>query len=427
MKILFFITSLFFSFNTWAKTLPSLKINETTTNEFQKQSIKLFETVWKKVTTYQNDYNKQNIDLNKIYTDYLPQIKKCQSEKDLIRIINNMLKDFKQSHLALLPPENKKVTEALQRSANTRNSFDSNIKDIPSDIGVRLCLTDDNKICILKIKSNSPAQKIGLEVGDIIKSIDKYKFNTEISSQIPWYIIAQGMLQGLENTPVFITVIKANKKTKDYTLKMCATGEQWIQIGYLPKLLGEFHSEILDGNIGYIYFSPCFSQQIIKFQNAIKKMKNIKGLIVDVRNNPGGLILTSSAIAGWLSDKAIDFGKMNSNGTVLTLKSYPQADAFTGPIALLINKSTGSSAEVFAAGMQDSKRATIIGETTSGQCLPSVFLKLENDFRLQTIFGSFIRSNGGQIEKTGVIPDIKTSIKYSDLINGKDTGVMPEI
>ncbi len=396
-----------------------IKLLTPTTQTFKTKALQMFELVWKEVSKYQKD--SKEINLINIYSRYLQKIENCSSERQLISIINNMLKEFKQSHLALLPPENKEVTKALQISTNAKISSNSNIKDMPSDIGVRLCLTNDNKICVLKVAQNSSGYEVGIEVGDIIKRINNYKFNTNIKTRINWDAIAQGMLEGLENTKVTITIEKPNKKIKKLSVKMRSTGERWIQSGYMPKLLGKFYFEILKSNIGYIYFTPCFSQQIIQFQNAIKNMPDIKGLIIDVRNNPGGMIMTPTAISGWLSDKEIKFGKMNSNGTILTLNSYPQQDAFTGPIAILTNPGTGSASEVFAAGMQDNKRAVIVGETTAGQCLPSIFLKLENNFRLQTVFGSLTRHNGEEIEQIGVIPNIKCQVKYSDLIKGKDT------
>ncbi len=82
---------------------------------------------------------------------------------------------------------------------------------------------------------------------------------------------------------------------------------------------------------------------------------------------------------------------------------------------------TGSAAEIFAAGMQDAKRAKIIGERTAGKCLPSIFIKLKTGFRLQTIAGNCTRANGEEIEIKGVTPNIKLKMKYKDLIQGKDS------
>jgi carboxyl-terminal processing protease len=126
------------------------------------------------------------------------------------------------------------------------------------------------------------------------------------------------------------------------------------------------------------------------------------------------------ALGGWLSEKAVNFGSMPTRDTTLYIQSNPQKDAFTGPIAILINKGSVSASEIFAAGMQDDKRAVTVGQGTPGMCLPSSFVLLSGDYRLQTVFGDFIRANGERIEKKGVKPDMEVKITRADLTKGKD-------
>jgi carboxyl-terminal processing protease len=90
---------------------------------------------------------------------------------------------------------------------------------------------------------------------------------------------------------------------------------------------------------------------------------------------------------------------------------------------VLIDKNSYSSAEIFAAAMQDGKAAKLFGSTTSGKCLPSQFLKLKSGFRLQTIFGDYIRPNGKRIERLGVKPDCPVTLSAAELHSGIDNVV----
>ena len=418
-------------------------------NSFSQRGIDTLEEVWNSVKKYHYD-DSINEKLDVIYKRYKPLAAQAKSDSEIADIANKMLQELKQSHLYLLPPENKTVIEALQVSENVKKTVSnkpkkdfkekavekiketdiisnmlspiSDSKDVnqPADIGVRLCLAD-NKVCVLDVKSNSPADKAGISIGYVISEVNGVKINPQIKSFYPWDVITERMFQGKLGTEIYLSVITREGEEKKLTLKLAPTGKKWISMGYMPKIIGEFQYKILPGNIGYIFFSPCFTQQIMEFQYAIMKMEKIDGLIIDVRNNPGGILFTPSAITGWLSDKEVDFGIMDMKGTELNIKSYPQADAFTGPLVVLTNRGTGSAAEIFAAGMQDAKRAKIIGERTAGKCLPSIFIKLKTGFRLQTITGNCIRANGEEIEIKGVTPNIKVKMKYKDLIQGKDS------
>jgi carboxyl-terminal processing protease len=152
----------------------------------------------------------------------------------------------------------------------------------------------------------------------------------------------------------------------------------------------------------------------------IGKLRNIKGLIVDMRGNIGGLLMYPPWLAAWCCPETVFFGKLIMHGTPLEPRSFPQSKCFKGPLAILIDQDSYSCAEIFAAGIQDGKFAKLFGTTTSGKCLPSVFLKLPSGFRLQTITGSILRVNGKQIEKIGVKPDSKVILNADCLRKGHD-------
>ena len=391
--------------------------------EFQKTALKTMKEMWNTVRDRHYSKSLPGVNWDDIYKEYLPQVKKCQDQSELLAVLNRMVKELGLSHIYVLPPENSLTKKAISACREARKNLpapSSAALRVPGNPGLTLCLAD-GRVCVLRVKPGLPADKAGIRSGDAIVGINGFVFDAKKKSEIPWDVIATHMLVGYPGTELSVDIENAKGEARTIKLKCVADGSRWLQIGAMPPIPGTFYSEIISEQIGYIYFSPFFPEQSVKIRDALKgKLKDVKALILDVRNNPGGMLIIPHGIAGWLSDEELEFGKMPIRGTTLTLRSYPQDNAFAGPIAVLINNGSGSAAEVFAAGMRDNDRAVLVGEKTSGQCLPSVFLFLSTGYRLQTVFGDFISKNGAGIEKIGVDPDIKAKQKRSDLINGKD-------
>lgn len=410
------------------------------TDQFRKISEKTLEETWQALLKHHYDSNSSK-EWQEIYETSRPEILKSRNNREIALSINKMLSRLGQSHIHLLPPVSRSVKKAIVFQKKSRDTKPNESKSTPekidnpevkkessnihkgkaADPGLRLCVADD-KICILEVCKASPAGDAGLRIGDVVSEIYGLKFDLSQYSDCPWDVIAEGMLMGNYGTSVPLTVVDREGNSRKISLKRKSLYGPWIKMGVMPKIAGKVEHKILEGNIGYIYLTPCFPQQIIKMQKLLSnELKDCKALIVDVRNNPGGMMFMAQGMAGWISDQQLEMGTMKTREFPLQLKSSPQESAFTGPLAVIVNKGTFSTAEVFAAGMQDNKRAKVFGETTGGQCLPSIFLALSTGFRLQTIFGDFERMNGERIEKKGVVPDFKVKQKHEDLRSGIDT------
>lgn len=398
-------------------------------SNFQKIAEKTLDETWNTILKNNYDKNTKNGEWDKIFNKHQPLILKSTNNSELLASVNLMIEELGQSHIRLFPPMSRKEKKAIKVQQKTRKDSsalltkkkDKRKKNRPADPGLRLCVAD-GKVLVLNVRKKSPADNAGIKMGDEIISIYGLKVDTSICTDSPWDAIIEKILSGNSGTVVSIKI--RNRKGKIEHLKLKREqipGSRWIRLGAMPKFSGKVEHKLLKDNIGYIFFSPCFPQQIVEMNRLIRHdFKDVKGVILDVRNNPGGMMLVPQGIAGWVSEKKLNFGKMIMRGMPLKLESYPQESAFTGPLAILMNKGTGTAAEVFAAGMQDNKRAELFGEKTSGKCLPSMFLILSTGFRLQTVFGEFIRFNGKTIETKGVIPNFSLPQKKEDLISGID-------
>lgn len=380
--------------------------------------------VWNAISerNFVKDFDKKY--RKKILDKYLPLAMKCKTDAEIAEVLNKMIAQIGQSHIKVFPPvgfaamaANKAVLQQMLPPRGT--------PFVPAGVGVQVCRVEDS-IRILYVKPGFPAAMAGIKPGDKIESINGLKIVPEQSSAIPWTLLGERLLWGLPKTKVKLQLsrpgLNGGKERKlSYTLTRKANGGIWFQLGIMPRFASLYESRILPGNIGYIRFTVFTPAMVMFVRNDIMgKLKNVKGIVLDLRNNPGGIIISPQFLAGWLSPKPVYFGQLISDRNKMTFKSYPQSVGFKGKLAILINGGSASAAEVCAAGFQDSDAAEIFGIRSSGECLPSMFIQFPDGFRLQTVSGNLIRANGKTIEHVGVSPDVEVKQTVQGLLKGQD-------
>ncbi len=256
-------------------------------------------------------------------------------------------------------------------------------------------------ITIISPFPGSPAQRAGLIAGDLISHINGEKVDDLTSNE------ASIKLRGEPNTEVTITVYR-NGASFDITLKREKITTPTVE------------SEILDGDLGYVILSEYSPQTGTQLQKKVAELakQDIKGLIIDERNNPGG------AVDGALQAANIF---LPSGKTLVTIQGRKgtkndQRYVSTGtmsfpediPIVILTNGGSASSAEIFAAALHDNKRATLIGTKTFGKGIVQDVFKFGEGFA-QITTAHYYTPNNVNIHGVGIEPDIiSEDIKLKD-------------
>ncbi len=172
-------------------------------------------------------------------------------------------------------------------------------------------------------------------------------------------------------------------------------------------LQADYRAERLSDTVGLVAFSLFVPEVIKRFRQDLKTtLAGCRGIIIDIRDNPGGVTDAAVYLASWCAPRSIPLGEMIINGVKLSPRSTPQKNGFRGKIAILIDNDSGSTSEIFAAAMQDAGHARLFGAATPGQCLPSQIIAMPDGSRLQTVFGDIRRPDGRRIEGIGVTPDV---------------------
>ncbi|MCW3172257.1 S41 family peptidase [Shewanella subflava] len=259
--------------------------------------------------------------------------------------------------------------------------------------------TDDGQITIVTPFKDSPAERAGIEAGDkIIKFNDMQVDETNYQA-----VLTEIRFHSTHNFGINLTVKKINSHQEvSFTLQPDFVYIQSIE------------SQIIDGDIGYIHLTSFQEGAADAIMKQAKEWQNIalKGIILDIRNNPGGLLEQAISIA----DLFLEQGKIvSTNGRFFDANEDYYASGqsiFTHlPMAVLINKGSASASEVLAAALQENHRATLLGETSFGKgTVQSIIPILGHSNAVKLTIANYSTPNGNNIHEKGIDPDIEISI-----------------
>ncbi len=323
------------------------------------------------------------------------QYVKEPKEEDLIEsAINGMLTslDPHSSYLNSKDFDNMRV--------QTRGEF--------GGLGIEVTMEDELVKVVTPI-DDTPASKAGVLAGDLISKIDGENVRG-LSLQN-----AVEKMRGPVNTPIVITVIrKGADEPFDITIIRAVIKVRAV------------HHRIEGGDIGYIRISSFSEQTYSGLEKAMKKIREevgddkVKGFIVDLRLNPGGLL--DQAIN--VSDAFLDRGEIVSTrgrdpDETRRYSARPGDISGGKPVIILVNGGSASASEIVAGALQDHKRATILGTRSFGKGSVQTIIPLGSNGALRLTTALYYTPSGKSIQGKGIVPDIKVSQPLPDELKGK--------
>lgn len=279
----------------------------------------------------------------------------------------------------------------------TTEEMNSLIEDTEGNyVGIGVYLvnnTADNTILIVGVIEDSVAEQVGIKAGDIIKKVDGVEYKGEQLDQ------ATDVLKGEEGTDVNVTIIRDSEE-KEFTIKRSN-----IKIKSV-------YSEMKSDNIGYIKISSFNEGTSEEFKDAYENLKkdNLSGLIIDLRNNGGGLVSESLNVAETMVEKGktllITANKENKE-EIKKSKETPIVDV---PVTVLINQNTASASEILAGILRDDCNYKIIGTTSYGKGVIQTIYSFTDGSGLKITSEEYFTPNHNTINKVGIVPDIQVKL-----------------
>lgn len=256
---------------------------------------------------------------------------------------------------------------------------------------------DTMQVTVNHVYEDSPAEKAGIQDGDILVQVDDISATSMELTELVTHI------RGEKGTKVHL---KLYRKGQTGYLEMDVTRD----IVDVPTLTGQ----MLDDGIGYIMIAEFGDKTATEFADVVADLKSqgMKSMIVDLRDNPGGMINSVTDILDQILPEGVTVWTEDKNGNRKEYKS--DAACMDYPMAVLINENSASSSEIFAGAIRDFKYGTLIGTTTFGKGIVQSIRQMADGSAFKLTTAKYYTPNGENIQGEGIDPDIELEYEYLD-------------
>ena len=272
-------------------------------------------------------------------------------------------------------------------------------------IGISMSNSKEGLIKVIQVFDGSPAQEVGLKSGDFIKSIEGKEFAGNQLEE------AVALIRGKDGSKVNMKILRVSEDNPK--------GEEInVEVERRDVKVDTVKSQTLNLKgikVGYLRLTAFDDVTWEDFKDQYAKLKNegVQGLVLDLRNNPGGALDVCLNIADTFLDEGVVVTTEDKDGNVVSEKSDAEYDDI--PMVALINENSASASEILAGALKDRGRAKIVGEKSFGKGVVQKIFPLDNGAGAKITISEYKTPNGEKINKVGVKPDIVVENKNPDL------------
>ena len=351
----------------------------------------LYDDVWKIVNKKYYDPTNNSQDWEKWRYRYENKLK---TKEDAYVAIGTMLASLNDPYTRFLDP--KEFSEETQ-------SIKGSLKGIGTQIGIR-----DGELVIIAPLEDSPAERAGLLADDRILEI-----NGESTKGIN-IDAAADKIRGEKGTTVTLLIQRKGVPNKLYSVV-----RDEIEVKSV-SCKPPFETTKIPNDIQYIRLSSFISKNAAgEIESILNNSSGMKGFIIDLRSNPGGLLTNAIYISDMLLKGGVIVSTVDRDSYKTTTRARLE-QVTDKPIVVLINKGSASASEILSGALKDNHRATIVGEQSFGKGLVQEINKLPDDAGMNITIQRYLTPSGNDINKKGITPDVVVELTQKDAEAKKD-------
>ena len=255
---------------------------------------------------------------------------------------------------------------------------------------------EDGFVKVIAPIDDTPAQRAGVEAGDVIVRLDEKPVKGMSLEE------AVNLMRGKPGSEIVLTIVRENQ---DKPIKITIVRD-------VIKVVS-VKNRMLDGGFGYIRLSHFQSRTTEDMLKAISKLRSeaggeLKGLVLDLRNNPGGVLNGAVAVSdAFLTDGLIVYTKGRVDESQLNFKAAPDDVLEGAPMVVLVNGGSASASEIVAGALQDHKRAVIMGSRSFGKGSVQTIIPINDSSAVKLTTARYFTPSGRSIHAEGIVPDIE--------------------
>lgn len=345
---------------------------------------KVFDRAWDLVDKKYFDASFRGKDWPALRRQYRPEALAAADDTKLYAVINRLLAELRESHLVALPPRQAHEFRTHHRAA----------------VGMRWRVVEGRRV-VTEVVPGSPAERAGVQVG--------------------WLPLARDGVPLDDETP---TTTEVGRKI---AYEFLDAGDQRVTRTMTASLLTfeRREAEVLEGGVVRLRFDSFSAQNVRWLKNQLVQHREAPGVIVDLRQNPGGLAVALRFAIGEFFPGRVDTGRaVRRSGRESGWRSLPYFSArYSGPVVILLDRFSASSSEIFAHVLRHHERATVVGRRSAGAVIVARFYALPGGGRIEVPVEDYLGIDGQRLEGRGVAPDFPVELKLADLRAGRDPDV----
>lgn len=281
----------------------------------------------------------------------------------------------------------------------TKEEYEDLLEDNSGEyFGVGAVVTQDQtmKVTVVRPIKGSPAEAAGIKADDVIVEVD----GTEITDQELSLVVE--MIRGEKGTTAHIKVYRPSED--DYL-------EFDIQRAEVENVSVDYR--VLDNNIGYISVTQFYQNTPKEYKEAVEDLEKqgVKGLIVDLRDNPGGLLNAVVEMCAYTLPGGNIVTTKDRNGRVVSAYDDEDEHSIELPMVVLTNGNSASASEIFAGAMKDTDTAELVGTTTFGKGIVQSILPLSDGTAIKITVAKYFTPAGNDIHEIGIEPDYEVELE----------------
>jgi carboxyl-terminal processing protease len=392
------------------------------TTEQKRLNIESFEFIWSTIRDQYWDPTFGGVNWLGVHHELRPQIERASTMAQARAVMRRMMERLGKSHFGIIP-------------ADVYGDLDANPDEAHGSgtAGFDVRVLDEHAV-VTSVEDGSPAAAQGVHPGWEILGIDGaelapvlrrvgalYRDSTARELYLARAVTAK--LSGDPDSTVRVQFLDGANARVTKQIERVQPQGLLARFGYLPPMHVWIKSRKVADNVGYLAFNLFLdpARLMPEFGDAVRSCAECAGIIIDLRGNPGGLGIMAMGMAGWFIEKPDQrLGTMHTRQAPLKFTVNPRLPTYRGPVAILVDGSSGSTSEVFAGGMKDLGRARIFGTRTAGAALPSAIDRLPNGDAFQHALADYISEGGRPLEGVGVAPDVEVKLTRAALLAGRD-------
>ena len=425
-----------------------------------------FDVVWETIEEKHFDPDHNGVDWDAVRLEYRPMVEDTRTEDEVRVVLSRMLNELGQSHFVIIPAPEKTAESTTEGDPGNTGIQSDGAEETPEDdategdlgnTGIRLDWADEVPT-VAFVREGSTGDQAGVRPGWRLRKIDgrdpsdriatvreaAKEADSAIANFEAVQMLNAAMMGSVGDTRTF-TFLDGDDESTEVELGFAGEPGVAVKFGNLPAMttrctsrvlskeeLESFGADLVDGEptprIVLLTFNVWMFPIMQPIAAAVDENRDADGFIIDLRGNPGGVGGLSMGIAGQFIDEAASLGDMITRDTTMHFRVNPQRSTpdgrlvkpYAGPLAIIIDNASASTSEIFAAGLQQLDRATVVGRNSAGAALPALVINLPNDDRFMFAMANFTGPGGESIEGGGVKPDLEVALTRDELLEVGD-------